>query len=1503
MANITMVFKWQSIWIERHKMKTFIRNIMLILLLSILFISFAQAEEMDSFIVLYEDGTIEERKVEEENQIYSFFSVKEVLDLESQMTAIASEKNVKAVSVNQPIYFEALPTDLNANDAWRFEKTHMNDLWNEVTSNDWIDGDVVVAVIDTGIKTDHPDLNVIPGIDITDDATPNDPSDFSGHGTHVSGTIGARRDLGSDNIVGIAPGVKILPIKVFSDEGFGNIGDLGLGLRHAIDADVDIINMSLSYSNYSSVIEALVEEAEAKGIFIVAAASNDSNLWLQGETFDQDSDLDSQESNRQKVSLYYPSAHPTVMAVGSVAFHTSSDTLGISDFSNVSGLRDSQWSEIDVVAPGSYIYSSHHTNDGMVSVKSGTSMASPHVAGFAALLLSKYPTLTPEELRILIRDTAEDPGIMVPEAYNKEEIIGQGLINISKAFNYSPILDLSLDGVADFEFIESTMTYDLSVETNQESLTLNLETITGSGLLLNDLVLNSNSSQLDLDMGLNTFVIKATFGPVEKLYTLNIQRGQPELLDLEFYDGQTKIDMPVDVDNMPQAFWFEEDVENLKIVPIAGSSQVIEIDGQVLTEKTYDLSSDYQVNIRVLDPVNSDNFVEKNFKIIQVRDDIKLKGLEVNGSLINTPTNNQDLGILPYGPMTFAFDTFEGGGTLSYALNDGDEVSINSLENIILNTDFDTSQKLSVKVSVTGQRYQWYHFTFQRDQGLDIDAFKLDFYDGDNNLIYEHTSLDDLIYPNETRSVIVTLTPNYQGAQKSLTINNGSEAFDDEISLEGNGQDLEIRVFNSDLGSTSRLDTLRLDRQLNTDLVINLLPKASGLGVDYYTPFIYDKDTLIYDTQVSESVDALNLDLISSDDRLSLEYKLNDGSYQVYETPLDLLKDSTEEDMVYVKASAQGLQGLEDYEKIYEIRLVYIKDTALSDLQVKIEGVNQISFNQNLLDYDISYTSENSEVTLEAFKNHPGSNIEISKNDGEYKENLETFDLINLSKLSIKVENPLGDFNIYTLNFIERPLISESPLKSISVSGQSLSPAFTKDHLAYRASVTNSVDQVTLVIEVEDYAKAYTINGQSQTTLSLPLQVGENLINIEVLSEDATPYSYELVIERAQAVVIPVSPPPVVSSPPPAVAPPVALPPLENTEDEIMTVDFQGDAIDQVVVSLNRIQDNSEQVEIKGEDAVLFEPEVQTFLESFEGHVEVEFDTLKFQLKREHFLEHNKGPMLIKVEPLSLASELPIYELNIFVDNQKVSRLKNPIPLEINLGSKNLNPEYTGVYYFDEEENRWRFVGGKVTDDLIRFQVRHFSKYKVMEAFKSFEDIQGHWSEKNVERLASRDIIRGKSDLSFEPDASLTVAEFVALVTRVLDVERTDKETLYRNVKPGAWYEQVIKDASASNLLMMTFGLDTNFDRPILRQEMASILASAYGYYTGESNQSSLEILESLAKDYQDISPFYRKAVALTYDKKWVLGNDQGFFNPKSTATRAEASAVIERLLKTLNLM
>lgn len=240
--------------------------------------------------------------------------------------------------------------------------------------------------------------------------------------------------------------------------------------------------------------------------------------------------------------------------------------------------------------------------------------------------------------------------------------------------------------------------------------------------------------------------------------------------------------------------------------------------------------------------------------------------------------------------------------------------------------------------------------------------------------------------------------------------------------------------------------------------------------------------------------------------------------------------------------------------------------------------------------------------------------------------------------------------------------------------------------------------------------------------------------------------------------------------------------------------------------------------------------------------------------------------------------------------------MKNPIPLEISLKAKNFNPEYTGVYYWDENENQWKFVGGKVSDSIIRFQVRHFSKYRVMEAFKSFEDLQGHWSKNSVEMLASRGIIRGKSESSFEPDASLTIAEFLALVTRVLDVEASNKNTNYRNIASGVWYDQVIRDAGAANLLIKTFALDTNFDRPITREEMASVLASAYTYYTEDISQPSLEVLESKAKDYQDIAPFYRKAVALTYEKKWVLGDDQGFFNPRSTATRAEASAVIERL-------
>ncbi|MEO1524536.1 MAG: S8 family serine peptidase [Planctomycetota bacterium] len=250
---------------------------------------------------------------------------------------------------------------------------------------------VTVAVIDTGVDLDHPDLvnnlYVNPGeiagngIDddgngYVDDVSGYDfvsgdarPDDGNGHGTHVAGTVAAARD--GRGATGIAPDAKILPVRVLNDSGSGSDSSVAAGIRYAADIGAEIINLSLG-GGYSSRILSAIEYATSLGSLVVAAAGNESA---------------SQPS--------YPARHSAnSTSVLSVGAHDSRGN--IAGFSNDVG--SSRGVQID--APGVGIYST--TLGGRYASLSGTSMASPHVAGIAALTLSANPDLTSSELRQLL---------------------------------------------------------------------------------------------------------------------------------------------------------------------------------------------------------------------------------------------------------------------------------------------------------------------------------------------------------------------------------------------------------------------------------------------------------------------------------------------------------------------------------------------------------------------------------------------------------------------------------------------------------------------------------------------------------------------------------------------------------------------------------------------------------------------------------------------------------------------------------------------------------------------------------------------------------------------------------------------------------------------------------------------------------------------------------------------------------------------------------------------
>ncbi|GGH87144.1 major intracellular serine protease [Pullulanibacillus pueri] len=246
---------------------------------------------------------------------------------------------------------------------------------------------VVVAVIDTGVQTDHPDLadRIIGGYNFTTDydSDPNNFYDNNGHGTHVSGTIAAAEN--EKGVVGVAPEASILALKVLTSEGSGQYDWIIKGIQYATNwrgangEKVGVISMSLGGPEDVPEMHEAIIEAVNNGIPVVVAAGNEG------------------DGNEKTSEFSYPGSYNEVIEVGAVDLD-----LKLADFSDTNN-------EVDLVAPGVNIVSTYIKNQ--YATLSGTSMATPHISGAIALLINLTKnyfdrTLTEPELYAqLIRRT------------------------------------------------------------------------------------------------------------------------------------------------------------------------------------------------------------------------------------------------------------------------------------------------------------------------------------------------------------------------------------------------------------------------------------------------------------------------------------------------------------------------------------------------------------------------------------------------------------------------------------------------------------------------------------------------------------------------------------------------------------------------------------------------------------------------------------------------------------------------------------------------------------------------------------------------------------------------------------------------------------------------------------------------------------------------------------------------------------------------------------------
>ncbi len=249
---------------------------------------------------------------------------------------------------------------------------------------------VKIAVVDSGIALDHPDLvrRLTNGYNAIADN--NNANDDNGHGTHVAGIIASETN-NRTGVAGITWYNPIMPIKALNNEGIGSSFDIAEGIRWAVDNGADVINLSLGNYQPSAVLEEAIHYAFGKDIVLVAAAGNDNS---------------GQPS--------YPAAYPEVLSVAAVGWNGNR-----APFSNYGD-------HIDVAAPGVDIASTYV--NGQYASLSGTSMAAPHVTALAGLIRSVNPSLKNTEVMEIITRTTLEAGQAGHDPY-----YGNGVIDIVRA--------------------------------------------------------------------------------------------------------------------------------------------------------------------------------------------------------------------------------------------------------------------------------------------------------------------------------------------------------------------------------------------------------------------------------------------------------------------------------------------------------------------------------------------------------------------------------------------------------------------------------------------------------------------------------------------------------------------------------------------------------------------------------------------------------------------------------------------------------------------------------------------------------------------------------------------------------------------------------------------------------------------------------------------------------------------------------------------------------------
>lgn len=1369
---------------------------------------------------------------------------------------------------------------------WGLQAINVEEIWNRVPAEKR--SNVTIAVVDTGVDKDHPDLkdNLIEGYDFVNNDT--DPDDDNGHGTHVAGIAAAITNNGI-GIAGVAGGAKIMPVKVLSAEGSGTSLQVYLGIVYAAKHGADVINLSLGASAPSQLIKEAIEYAVKNDVVVVAATGNDYSD-----------------------EVGFPAAFDGVIGVGAVDYYYG-NVFELAAFSNYGP-------ETDIVAPGVDILSTYpielDTFDGKqdgYTLLDGTSMATPFVAGMAALLKAENPDLTSEGIQKKLQETAYDIYDDGWDIYT-----GAGVVNGSTGEARIPDI---------FEF-PSITTYAYKVSNTTYFVFVDVEKAKG---IIDD------SFNGDINVNIYQYLSNPIYGYYFYIRSANSDEAEIQADYKSMAETQNSFTVPVENGEGYEIYTFNN----------SGFYNFV-VDGETAPEEYLTVNSNTVYRVLNNDAkVTGTIHLEKPFEndtIVLIYALNEIYSLYVDAGLayptiLTIPAGTVDYPYSLYLPRDINYKIYYGiyddndtyynygfykdSGTAydpadftPIDLTKGDAVNIDLYIKTVedLDDDVGDTREAAMEISLDELNPEnTFEQTFSLEYKGDRDFFKVEIKESGDYLV------NAIPYQDQTPRVTVydtsknIIASDIYGVVQTLTPGIYYIKVEDETGLETGDYDLIFGII-----SQEPVDSEPVAIEFEDENLENAIREYLGKSVS----------EAVYSNEVV-SIGKLDLSNLNISSLKGLEYFsglwcLELGRNNISDlSPLQKLYNLEILDLS--ENNITDLSPLSNLYMLWELDASENKISALPEDLSKLTELYHLDLSDNEI-ADISSIAQLPGITTLFLQNNQISDIKALSG-------LETLKVLYLSG------NPIADYSpikSYYLKLADKDFYALPVAENVKISGSNKVGSKLTGSYEY-SNMNGHPESGTTFIWLRSNSKdgEYTaIEGATEITYTLTQSDVGKYIKFEV-----TPGADGVPSKGLPAASEPFGPiekagtsgdddsgsgssP---SSGSKSGATPTPKPTQAPNQTPVIEIKTDENGKTVLIADATNIQlswDTAPVIDATAEshaDIAEIKIAADIFRDSLKNNqpISIRLNNVVFTIQPGTISFPDEAEIItLKIVCLS-ADELPeelkpsdavsaslVYDIQITVDGKAVTSFNKPVAVTIPLdSSKVTNSDKVGVYYANStKDSKWTFIGGKVANNAVTFATDHFSLFHAMESTKTFSDIKDHWAKEDIEIMAARHVTQGTGDNKFSPDANITRAEFTAMIVRALNISEKNTGNPFNDVKSGDWFADAAFRANAAGIIQGDANGSFLPGNMISREEMAAIAVRAYSYYSGERTDKIITTQEIRFTDMDNASEWARKYITLADALGLMNGLPDRTFRPKNYCTRAEAIVVVKRLMKLLEI-